>query len=279
MKCYYHNDADGKCAGAIFKKTIDESVITGPLDFIAMQYKDEVRVEDIEPNEYIYILDFSFKPEVMNKILQITKNVVWIDHHKTAFEYEKRYVQNVLGIRQPDKSACELTWEYFYKDDPPYAVSLIGDFDTWKFKLAKSMEFKYGLESWDHKPESDIWKNLLDEDWEWDGMMDSGEAIIRFRDNICKDFRSFGYETRFEGWLAFVQNLYMFGSLAFGELMMDYPICISFVFDGYNYTVGLYSSDEDIDVSEIAKKYGGGGHKGAAGFVCKELPFRIKKDA
>ncbi len=70
-------------------------------------------------------------------------------------------------------------------------------------------------------------------------------------------------------------NLHMFGSLAFNELMFDYPICIGFVYDGKQYTVGLYS--REIDVSEIAKKYDGGGHKGAAGFVCKELPFKIKK--
>lgn len=272
MKCYYHNDADGKCAGAILDTAVNEDI-----DFIAMQYKDEVKIEDIEVGEDIYILDFSFKPEVMNKILEITQNIIWIDHHKTAFEYEKGYKQNVLGIRQAEKSACELTWEYLYDEYPPPSVSLIGDFDTWKFKLEKSMEFKYGLDSWDHSPESEIWSKLLDKDYDCKDMKDNGEAIIRFRDVICKDFRSFGYETRFEGWLAFVQNLYMFGSLAFGELMMDYPICISFVFDGENYTVGLYSSDEDIDVSEIAKKHGGGGHKGAAGFVCKELPFIVKR--
>jgi nanoRNase/pAp phosphatase (c-di-AMP/oligoRNAs hydrolase) len=44
-----------------------------------------------------------------------------------------------------------------------------------------------------------------------------------------------------------------------------------FVFDGEQYTVSLYS--KTVDVSEIAKKYGGGGHKGAAGFQCKKLPF------
>lgn len=28
-----------------------------------------------------------------------------------------------------------------------------------------------------------------------------------------------------------------------------------------------------IDVSVIAKAHGGGGHKGAAGFICDNLPF------
>lgn len=272
MKCYYHNDADGKCAGAILKKAVNTTFLKGPVNFIKMQYKDEVKVEDIEEGEDIYILDFSFKPEVMNEVLKVTKNIVWIDHHKTAFEYEDKYTEDLIGIRSVEKSACELTWAYLFNDDPPYGVTLIGDFDTWKFKLAKTMEFKYGLESWDHSPESDVWDHVLDDDWDYEGMQDSGEVIIRFRDNICKDFKLFGYETRFEGWLAFAQNLYMFGSLAFNELIDQYNVLISFVFDGQNYTVGLYS--KKIDVSKIANQYGGGGHPGASGFVCRELPFK-----
>jgi len=39
-------------------------------------------------------------------------------------------------------------------------------------------------------------------------------------------------------------------------------------------TVIYHRADFDgIFCREIAKKYGGGGHKGACGFVCKVLPF------
>jgi nanoRNase/pAp phosphatase (c-di-AMP/oligoRNAs hydrolase) len=39
--------------------------------------------------------------------------------------------------------------------------------------------------------------------------------------------------------------------------------------------VSLYSTRDDIDCGAIAKTYGGGGHKGAAGFQCDTLPFPI----
>ena len=68
----------------------------------------------------------------------------------------------------------------------------------------------------------------------------------------------------------------MFGSEAFGEKFKQYPLCLSFVYMGNKWTVGLYS--ETIDVSVIAKKYGGGGHTGAAGFVCDTLPFKKEVD-
>lgn len=38
------------------------------------------------------------------------------------------------------------------------------------------------------------------------------------------------------------------------------------------FTVSLYS--ETVDVGAIAKAHGGGGHKGAAGFVCDTLPWK-----
>lgn len=39
------------------------------------------------------------------------------------------------------------------------------------------------------------------------------------------------------------------------------------------WNVSLYSTKPDVDCGTIAKSFGGGGHKGAAGFQCKELPF------
>jgi nanoRNase/pAp phosphatase (c-di-AMP/oligoRNAs hydrolase) len=41
------------------------------------------------------------------------------------------------------------------------------------------------------------------------------------------------------------------------------------------WNVSLYSTKPEIDCGEIAKSFGGGGHKGAAGFQGKELPFKI----
>lgn len=39
------------------------------------------------------------------------------------------------------------------------------------------------------------------------------------------------------------------------------------------WNVSLYSTKSDIDCGAIAKNFGGGGHKGAAGFQCDKLPF------
>ena len=51
---------------------------------------------------------------------------------------------------------------------------------------------------------------------------------------------------------------------------------ITFSTNGKQWRVSLYQDGRpDVDCSVIAKKYGGGGHKGAAGFECVTLPFKI----
>lgn len=62
-------------------------------------------------------------------------------------------------------------------------------------------------------------------------------------------------------------------SLGFGDKIKEYDICESIRYYDQKtgrYTVSLYTSKPDIDVSRIAELFGGGGHPGAAGF-CSDV--------
>ena len=62
-------------------------------------------------------------------------------------------------------------------------------------------------------------------------------------------------------------------SLGFGDKMKEYDICETIRYYDQKtgrYTVSLYTSNPDIDVSRIAELFGGGGHPGAAGFCSEE---------
>ena len=50
-----------------------------------------------------------------------------------------------------------------------------------------------------------------------------------------------------------------------------------FSFNGRNGTWKYSMYSKTVDVSNIAKKYGGGGHKGAAGFNMDKLIFEKKE--
>lgn len=84
------------------------------------------------------------------------------------------------------------------------------------------------------------------------------------------------------------------GSLLFGkclgsELAIQYNYGCIYVHDGKKFTVSIYCPNPEIpngdkqigkvyDASDICKKYGGGGHRGAAGFVTDNLKFTNVKE-
>lgn len=277
MKIYHHNDLDGRCAAAITlraKNSLDA-------ELIEVDYNMQIIVAEIDFDEEIIIVDFSFKPEVMRKVLKRTERIIWIDHHKTAANYEVEYGQKIAGLRdfsEPGLSGCELAWQFFYtRDVVPTAVMLIGDRDTWRWEHGEhTAHFFNGMLSVDNKPESSIWDTLLSEDAQADfateAITERGKIVIQFRDRFVTDYcNNYGFETEFEGYRCFAVGMYMFGSKVFGERFEQYEVCMAFEFDGAKWIIGLYSTT--IDVAEIAKKRGGGGHTNAAGFTCAVPPF------
>lgn len=286
MKIYHHNDSDGRCGAAIALRAAIKTDHPGPGDIqlIEVDYKDPIDVDAILPDEEIYIVDFSFKPKVMARVCGKTKNIIWIDHHKTAFPYTNQYPCQIRGLRTEDFSGCELAWQWFYPDEPmPRAVVLIGDYDKWALRQPRCFEFYEGLKMEDTKPKSELWDVLLCSDANpltYNMRLEivkNGKAAIKYRDSYCsKVCHDFGYEVEFEGHKAFACNIYQFGSKGFGDRMEQYDFCIAYIHDGHRFTVSLYSV-KGVDVGEICKKYGGGGHGGAAGFVVESLPFKREK--
>ncbi|RPH72964.1 hypothetical protein EHM76_05685 [bacterium] len=123
-----------------------------------------------------------------------------------------------------------------------------------------------------------LWSQLLDPGYQQkvDAIIKAGQVAIRYRDNYCEGLcKAFGYETEIDGVKAYACNQFMFGSKGFGEHFNQYPLCLAYIHNGRQFIVSLYS--ETIDVSVIAENHGGGGHKGAAGFNCEQLPWIISK--
>ena len=280
MKCYHHNDMDGRAAAAIVLR--NNYCLYGDwgapdLEFIEMGYNKEVDIAYIGKDEEIVIVDFSFKPEVMKKVFKRTRNVTWIDHHKTAEEYD--YGCKLKGLRNfNDKELCgaELAWFYYFPDRAmPAALKMIGDYDTWRNPKGDSLAFYEGAKMLDgiEDPRSRIWETLLSTAAMIFNIIKSGYTAIKYREAFCENFcKSFGYEATLDGHKCYVANLFSLGSKTFGKRMGQYEFCCAYVYTGKSYTISLYA-ENGFDVSEIAKAHGGGGHKGAAGMVMSPKEF------
>jgi oligoribonuclease NrnB/cAMP/cGMP phosphodiesterase (DHH superfamily) len=294
MKCFYHNDADGRCAGFWVFHNAGLTNCLDVCEFIEMSYEKPFPIDTIRPNEQIYIVDYSISPDEMRELLKITPDVTWIDHHKTAIEKYEGFEHDIRGVRIDGIAGCMLTYcylhhmtEYGLGDIKPFDISmvrkaplftrLIADWDVWKFEYGNNTRrFITAFNAYDFSPRScewwDFFQGYMGEAEE--RMIEEGEIMIRYRDGWAKEcLKRFGFETEFEGLKCFAVNLGNCNSEYFKSLPEGkYDAFMPFAFNGELYTVSMYS--EAVDISGICKKYGGGGHAGAAGFQCKELPFK-----
>lgn len=275
MKCFYHDDMDGHCSGAIVNKYYSEHPIEEKCEFLRINYKDDFPFDKIVPGELIVIVDFSLQKEgEFEKLLAITNNVIWIDHHISAIK--KHGKLRIDGIRRDGIAGCELTWKFFYTKTPtPQVVSLLGDYDIWSFKYGEDTNrLQTGIRLYDTSPTSEMWIDWLNPHYIPVTELKDGEISLKYRNNYYKGLiKSWSFFTEFEGHKAMACNAGSVSSQLFDTVTEDYDLMLPFCFDGRQWTVSIYTK-KDIDCSELAKKYGGGGHKQAAGFQCKELPFQ-----
>lgn len=281
MKCFYHTDMDGHCAGAIVKRAMGNQKDDGTgFEYIAINYNQDFPFDKIKSDEEVIIVDFSLqKPGNFEKLLNITKRVIWIDHHKTAIEKWQHLEDSVKGIRRDGVAGCVLTWEYFFPNKPvPHIVELLGDYDIWAFKFgAITNNLQAGIRLYDTEPESPMWDKWLGDDYVPFEETEKGEVALQYRDNYYGGLiKSWSFFTEFEGYKVVACNAGSVSSQLFGSVKEDYDIMMPFVFDGKQWTVSIYTKKTNIDCSELAKKYGGGGHRQAAGFQCDQLPFISK---
>lgn len=291
MILFHHNDPDGRCAAAIVDRFVrdEDNKYSGIRDFVELNYHTH-EFREVLPDERVYIVDYSLPVEIMNEILKVTENVVLIDHHISTKYRIEEYEGCFSHYCDFDgcKAGCLLAWEFFRGDARrvPAGLRLISDYDTWTHTYSPdSTYFTIGLNLFDCNPLSTIWDDILElgenPDYSVGDIIKVGKNCVEFRDSLAKTAcDEFGFEAEFEGCKCFV--LYcsaLRSSLCFGERIDQYDMCVMVVPHGKGCTIRLYSNNV-LDVSEVAKKYGGGGHKGAGGFVAKRIPreFLVGED-
>lgn len=274
MLCLYHNDMDGRCSAAIVRRKYADSVILHAID-----YGDPIPWERIERVWGVIIVDFSLPKADMLKIESMT-SLTWIDHHKTSLS-ELGDLSHLQGLRALDRAGCVLTWQTFFPEDPlPLPVMYIGDRDIWAHDHEETRPFGEGIYHEQTNPMNDsLWRPLLDDDAQAVAeLLERGNvlynaALTRGRRLIAAK----GFAITFEGHPTLALNTPGTGDL--GELIRQQGYAIGYCYSEKEQngklttSVTLYS--DSVDVSEIAKKFGGGGHPGASGFsfVRNGTPF------
>lgn len=240
-------------------------------------------------------------------------DVTWIDHHvsslgvfdntvrgvrnsalcATAWTYlwytftsGKEVIKQLLLMSDKDISD-----RFHTSPDLPLFIKLIDDYDCWKHIYDETNNFHYGLTISD--PKDITLANLIDG---WNGNRDYYYNLMRSIRNNGESTRKYlelddkNYHVDMYG---FEHNLHMVhlddrskdriikcfclnrkgNSLMFGDKIDEYDAVIPFYFNGSKWTYSIFTNKDYVDCEKIAKCYGGGGHRKAAGWTSDRLFF------
>lgn len=276
--CIYHaNCDDGFAAAYAVWKRFGSGV-----KFIPAQYGNDL--PDVAGKD-VLIVDFSYKQNDMDRLAASARRVIVLDHHKTAeAELEgflhleaaggpflQRYANRVIGgvgvHFNMDKAGCRLAWEYCFGDEPmPEWMECVEDRDLWRFNMRITKEVSIAIRSMPR--DFELW-DMFDATT----LANEGVAIRRYVDMIVGNICDTAFQEDVAGYRVPVAACsYDFVSEVAHELLHRNPdapfaACIVRSFDGTTYS--LRSMDDRMDVSEVARSQGGGGHRNAAGFRVK----------
>jgi len=254
---------------------------------------------DYRLSDRIYIVDLSVD-ELMAR-LDLRDKIVWIDHHKSAIEKwdatpsdAEPHPGAFQGIRIDGVAACRLCWQYglhYYlslkghssnklptKDlyvnrlvDEPLLIQLAGEYDIWDKRDPRADVLQLGLRAL-HKDQFDRLVHLSFNNPQKVDILDHpislGNTIQSYVDSSNKSAMKNSHTIKWRGVRFLVCNGVR-GSLAFkSHVTKDHDALMAWSFNGQEATVSLYGVEHcpDIDLSDIAKAMGGGGHRQACGF-------------
>ncbi len=273
----YHNDCFDGFAGAwvMWKKFGNQA------EYIALKHQSSLP-KNLK-NKEIYFVDFCYPEKLMKEIFKNNRKVIVIDHHisrKEAVKISSEYIYDI------NHSGSILAWKYVYPKKPiPKLLRHIEDADLWKFKsfhtqklLASLMTYKFDFRLWD-KIAADFEKPKTTQKY-----LDEGKAIFKYQGVLGKWIaKNAAEKVKFKNYTTYAVNSPVLAS-EIGSLIVEKLKKADLAIVWYNCDDGRIRvsliSDGKVDVSKLAQKYGGGGHRAVAGFMLdknKKLPWHKLK--
>jgi oligoribonuclease NrnB/cAMP/cGMP phosphodiesterase (DHH superfamily) len=284
LLCIYHGHCvDGFAAAWVVRHRFGETSV----DFFAAQYGTAPPWEAV--NRDIMIVDFSYPRDVLMELAAVNKKVLVLDHHKTAQEDlaglpeplpMTNWIRLTPGKGEPrlhalfdmERSGAGLTWDYLCSGTPrPALINSVEDRDLWRFKLPFSREVHACLFSHDY--DFNDWDSLVKQAETADGkekMVAEGAALQRQLMRNIENVLEIGTRNMtIANHIVPVCNVPYFMASEAGNILSKGRAFSATYIDTSTHRAFSLRSQQDggIDVSEIAKQYGGGGHKNAAGFT------------
>ena len=296
IKCFYHaGDLDGWCSGAIVRHFYNKQNIE--VEMFPINYGDKFPFGSLSVVDIVYMADFSLPVEQMRRIDQFVQKFYWFDHHIGAIKiYDVEKYLFILGERDINFSGCELVWKGLYPNiEIPRFIKLLGLYDCWdhseeieSWNNIENFQYGFKLNATDPGEDFAFWENWIStfldpaigshvrNEFIFNKMSD-GRVIRQYIESRYETIlKNHSFIKEWESYKCLMVNSdpYIANYMTRSTPFAGCDIAVNFTnWKGQKWVVSLRTTRADIDLSVLAKKYGGGGHSQASGFNRKELPF------
>jgi uncharacterized protein len=266
----YHGDCPDGFSGAwaAWKKFGDKAEYIGALDRFHIP-------PQVRGKKTVYFIDWSYDVDAFREVQKHAKVIV-IDHHKSR-EMEARAMDEC--VFDNNRSAAPLAWSYFHPGKPlPLFLKYVEDRDIWLWKLPNSKEVAayMGMQAFSFRSWSKLVRDFEDKNLR-KKMIADGSLLLRHEDKLISIVAENARHVIFEGYKVLAVNCPLFTSQLGNTLATKHPpFSIVWREEGGLIRASLRSVG-NFDVSKIAAKYGGGGHRNAAGVRFKKIPWKDAK--
>lgn len=231
----------------------------------------------------VFVLDYSFSREEMKRYESEALSFVVIDHHISAKEDIMTLTNYVFNN---DFSGAYLAWKYFHPEAKvPKLMEYISDADTWQHSLPywkeiESYIYSNGEEHFSFEHFEKL-HEILESEEGFARAREVGEKLAGSHVAKVEMYANLAELVTFEGYQIYAVNAPREVRSELGHVLAEKTNSFSLIF---TYEKGFWKcsmrSVKDFDVSSIATKYGGGGHRNAAAFMIKtDFPVVFSKNS
>lgn len=273
---FYHADClDGfGAAYAAWKKFGDTA------EYIPVKYGNEPLPEEVAGKES-YFVDFCYPQEVMDRVLANAKSLVVLDHHQGIKEVVESMPNHIYDA---SRSGATIAWSYFHPETPmPRLLAHIQDEDLYTFTMPDTRPVgvylsaqKYDFALWDT-----IAHELEDESTRTTFLV-KANTYLEYFEKLVQISVDHAHPVLFEGHHVLLANSAPVRTLksAIGNALLKKMPPIGLVMSVHPNGLGVsIRGDGTVDVSKIARKYGGNGHPKSSGFrIPWQMPMPFTSD-
>lgn len=308
---YHKNCFDGTSASWVYWNIIKKEDKLDQVDFrpsLAGQFPEDINFS----NKYVLIADLCFSMKKLEELSPIVKELIIIDHHKSAMQEFIDYFdinssntkweilfrnnhsltcrfKNILVIFDMNYCGAELTWNFFHKADEtrPWFFQVIRDRDLWLWQDSRSK----ALSTFMSQKDLITWNGLenlvnANED-EINSMYQQGLQILELENIRLEKIANkavltelitpetlIKYKVYLLGQYEYISEL---GNILSKKEECDFAAIYRYDFISNCFHISLRANKENIDVSIIAREFNGGGHAKSSAFSVPNTEEGLKK--